>query len=588
MTRSSLHVPFCVASLFLCGVASAGGLVLNEYNAVGSTKWLGNPSTTGCTGATGATCATNDDSYFGRVMGNGGNWLEFVVVTDHLDIRGWKIRWAEPGNVSASNGPDQWYGNAQVDQGIITFTNDARWSNLRKGTILTVHEFAASQPQGQAQGGKDDDFTFDPCNGDWWISVHTFGNNVLVSATTNVAGNVPGNFSVGNNNWLCQIVDATGTVVTPNCGEGATGYGGGGVSSTEICRFEATPTATTSATSAYDDGDSSTCGTQNTWRDALTLCRYFQDLEPLRADVRAELCTTCKPVILNEYNAVDSSSFLNGGTAKADADLGLASDTHFGRVQGNGGNWFELVVIEDHLDMRGWTLDWNMRTALQHGSIQLAASDALRDLRAGTIITFIEKSTKLGGLDTDLSLDFANGDRWINLNTFDASVVSGTTSNIAGAVSGEFKTSNNEWSLSMRNASGTLVVGPVGEGTDAYYEGGVSSTDVCRLKDNPGPRIDANSQYDDAKDASTFGAPNQTTVCETGATVTQDFSGLPVAGCSASTGIPGDINGDGHVNASDLAMVLGAWGGSRSGADLNHDGVVNASDLAIVLGNWTS
>ncbi len=41
-------------------------------------------------------------------------------------------------------------------------------------------------------------------------------------------------------------------------------------------------------------------------------------------------------VILNEYNAVASDSFLNGGDASSDADGGRASDSYFGRIKGNG------------------------------------------------------------------------------------------------------------------------------------------------------------------------------------------------------------------------------------------------------------
>jgi len=53
--------------------------------------------------------------------------------------------------------------------------------------------------------------------------------------------------------------------------------------------------------------------------------------------------------------------------------------------------------------------------------------------------------------------------------------------------------------------------------------------------------------------------------------------------------VSADLNGDGHVNASDLAILLGAWGPCAAGcceADLNGDGTVNASDLAILLGAW--
>ena len=54
----------------------------------------------------------------------------------------------------------------------------------------------------------------------------------------------------------------------------------------------------------------------------------------------------------------------------------------------------------------------------------------------------------------------------------------------------------------------------------------------------------------------------------------------------SGTTVRGDINGDGIVNAADLAMLLAEWGSSNGSADLNGDGVVNAADLAIMLANW--
>jgi hypothetical protein len=49
----------------------------------------------------------------------------------------------------------------------------------------------------------------------------------------------------------------------------------------------------------------------------------------------------------------------------------------------------------------------------------------------------------------------------------------------------------------------------------------------------------------------------------------------------------GDLNADGIVNASDLPLLLNAWGGTGPlSADLNDDGVVNAQDFSILLGNW--
>lgn len=50
---------------------------------------------------------------------------------------------------------------------------------------------------------------------------------------------------------------------------------------------------------------------------------------------------------------------------------------------------------------------------------------------------------------------------------------------------------------------------------------------------------------------------------------------------------PADLNGDTIVNATDLVMLLGAWGTNGAGANLAPPlGVVNANDLIVLLGAW--
>jgi hypothetical protein len=46
-----------------------------------------------------------------------------------------------------------------------------------------------------------------------------------------------------------------------------------------------------------------------------------------------------------------------------------------------------------------------------------------------------------------------------------------------------------------------------------------------------------------------------------------------------------DISGDGRVDATDLAILIAAWG--TSDADLNGDGVTDASDMAGLIAGWT-
>lgn len=60
--------------------------------------------------------------------------------------------------------------------------------------------------------------------------------------------------------------------------------------------------------------------------------------------------------------------------------------------------------------------------------------------------------------------------------------------------------------------------------------------------------------------------------------------------CDGPT-VPGDINGDGVVNVTDMLAVINAWGlcpapPASCPADLTNDGVVNVSDLLFVINHW--
>lgn len=49
--------------------------------------------------------------------------------------------------------------------------------------------------------------------------------------------------------------------------------------------------------------------------------------------------------------------------------------------------------------------------------------------------------------------------------------------------------------------------------------------------------------------------------------------------------LPGDLDGNGIIDAADLGVLLGQWGTDGS-ADFNGDGIVDAADLGILLGLW--
>ena len=549
----------------------AGGLIMNEYNGVGSAKYL--------TEVIGDT-DKGVDSYFGRVLGNGGNWIELIVTQDHLDIRGYKLRWAETLN-TATDGTDQWYGNGAVEQGIVTFSNNAAWSDMRVGTIITVCEFDASN----SAGGKNDDFTFDPCIGDWWINAHTFNNPTYFTTTTNKTLDVPGNFSTGNNGWLMEIRDKNDNLVTAGCGEGGSLYGGSGVSSTEVGKLEAQASADITNAS-YDDGDNSSFGSPNSWKDAIFVtCKVHQDFATMRAPVLEE-CASCTPIFLNEYNAVISTGYLNGGTATVDANGGASVDTHFGRVLGNGGNWMELVVVIDNLDLRGWTLSWRqVVVGGTSGTITFGDASGLAAIPSGTILTIIDRNAAAGGMNTDLTVNIPGGDRWMNIYSGDTNVIAATTSTKPGAGFGSFSTSNDEWELTIKDASATVVAGPFGEGSVGYFLGSVGSDDVCRLEENPSKHISQVSDFDDTARFSTFGAPNQWAQCpDDSVVISQDFSALGDGVCQISVPCYGDLDASGEVDAGDVSLCLLDTGVCPAcPSDLDGSGEVDAGDVSLVL-----
>ena len=52
-------------------------------------------------------------------------------------------------------------------------------------------------------------------------------------------------------------------------------------------------------------------------------------------------------------------------------------------------------------------------------------------------------------------------------------------------------------------------------------------------------------------------------------------------------GVPGDLNGDGVVDGTDIGLFSSLWGGDgTSGGDFNGDGIVDGGDLAVILSGW--
>ncbi len=86
--------------------------------------------------------------------------------------------------------------------------------------------------------------------------------------------------------------------------------------------------------------------------------------------------------------------------------------------------------------------------------------------------------------------------------------------------------------------------------------------------------FDADAAPTDADATITLFAPG------TPADMTVVVSAPEAAGCFA------DLNGDGIVNALDLAFLLGAWSAGDLIGDLSGDGNLSGADLALLLGAW--
>ncbi len=274
---------------------------------------------------------------------------------------------------------------------------------------------------------------------------------------------------------------------------------------------------------------------------------------------------TGAPLILNEFNAVSSSGFLNGGTASTDGDgnsVDPPADTYFGRIAGNGGDWVELVVVADHLDIRGWMLDI-CEGVVCDDQLVFAIDPVWSDLRAGTVITVAEDEP------TDLSFNPGGGDYWMNVRAHNGG--SGTY-----ITASNFPVSNNDWNLTIRDDTGALIFGPLGEHVPVTADcsppqDDVNSGEIFRLEQAPTALIDpCFLSLNDWEDGvlSTFGEENQWN----GGTASQSFANL-----QALAPYP-DRDGDQIPDDGDLSGVAGdsaCVGGNTTGCDDNCAGIQN-------------
>jgi len=412
-------------------------VLLNEYDGVDSSKYLKDDGY---------------DTYFGRVAGNGGNWIELVTLVDNLDLRGAKL------SIQTSDG----------DSFSATLPDISALSNVRSGSLLTISD---TEPTDLSYN------PFDECSADWTININT-------SDLTHVSGT----FVTNDKNLIVSLKSGSGDItILPDSGEG---IAGGDVGDDEVFKLKADPSLDTDpANSSYygDDHNTqalSTFGRENHWKDPVGNI-IEQNLTSIRLTaLEKNFKANGHYLLLNEYNAVAGNEYLKDG----------GSDSYFGRVKGNGGSWVELIVTQDYLNLQNAKIEIKQNCSeVFSGKIPELLS--LAYLRKGTMITISKEPT-------DMSyFPFAPSDDWnLNINIDDLTNRVGT-----------FDINDNNVSISIVDATGTkILLAPSGE---RVWQSVVDNQEVYKLKAEP--TIDT-TPFDigygddfDNEAISTFGAPNQ-------------------------------------------------------------------------------
>ncbi len=192
-------------------------------------------------------------------------------------------------------------------------------------------------------------------------------------------------------------------------------------------------------------------------------------------------------VVVNEYNAVREDLFLQGDK----------SDPYLGRRLENGGDWFELVVITDHLDMRLWDFvvvnNAGVMGMEETFVLTLTNDPVWFDLRAGTVITVSEDIP-----NNVEAYQPETGSWWFNVRA-DLNALGTFITAL------NFKTSNDRTQILVRDKFDVPVFGPAGEGVTPAA--GVGNNEVWKLEETPTSGTTPNSTYNDGA-SSTYGAAN--------------------------------------------------------------------------------
>lgn len=288
------------------------------------------------------------------------------------------------------------------------------------------------------------------------------------------------------------------------------------------------------------------------------------------------------PLVLNEYNAVPADEELRGGSEL-----------------GNGGDWYEFIVIEDNLDLRGYQIELYDKKGANDDLRQAAVVTFGDDPRiarapAGTIITISQN------FPDDLRFN-GEGDWHINFqiqpDASGAYFAAPTSPNF------KFNSTRTAQTVLIKNSDG-LIVTPLSGETEAWdsANGNVSGSEVMSLCVQPEPNmtLDPVNDYRDNGRVSTFGQRN---ICvfpdplDPANEITFEQRLGPLRRTATFGAGSGDVNCDLELTLSDAMVTAQYTVGARvdtgpcffdlggadqsiyaGAADVTADGVVELSD----------
>lgn len=433
-------------------MAHGDAILLNEYNAVAPNNLLKK---------------SGYDSYFGQIAGNGGSWIELVVVEDEYDLRDNRLL------ITQSSTPDF----------IATFPNIEVLSNLKEGTIITISELPT-------------DITYNPEEGvdaDWNINLNHM--DLTIEEGMFITNSLKTKVSITSQDGNIEIMSPSGE-----------GIFGGGIDDREVFKLRRRPSKTVDATDEDTYGDDedrtalSTFGMPNHWRNAIgnLVEQSFVGLRYPETDT--SLAEPNFSLLLNEYSAVASNQLLKDG----------GTDTHFGAIEGNGGAWLELIVTKGGLNLQGALIKIRQNSG-DYFEARFPNFLQLAYLREGTMVT-------ISSLPTSMEYaPFAPDSSGWKLNINSEELIDPF---------GNFVLSDNAVKISIFSEDrATILLSESGEGV--LSSDTVDDQEVYKLKTEPNLTVTpTNSAYGDDNDMeaiSTFSSANQW-INSNGTLVEQSFT----------------------------------------------------------------